>query len=252
MLAAIALTACVTARCDYIDDALPTDSARQVLRHDGFGVIYDKAAGEYGVVVYEVNKTKLTPDRNRVKASFKACPLCRSLPATKFANAKGMPKNMYLDKSHAYPSESARGDMNRMKGTFVTCNILPCPHGFNAGADLRLEEHERDLAMAGHRVVVIKAPIHKGVEERMNGDGPLVPSRIVKVMSVDGEYPVSYVFDNITDSDYKDNIVTLDSARAEIGIDVFPVVVYYHRGDALHADGIPHEHPHEVRIYKSK
>lgn len=95
-----------------------------------------------------------------------------------------------FDRGHMCPAKDRSSDMDALKATFITTNIVPQSHPNNAGAWERFEDHCRTLAGHGKELYIVAGPYGQGGEGTKGraaaiADGQVVvPAKTWKVVLV--------------------------------------------------------------------
>ena len=135
-------------------------------------------------------------------------------------------KNSGYDRGHLVPAGDRRMSFEAYNETFLTSNISPQDHDFNAGIWNRLEQKVRYWAEKYDGVYVVTGGVLKGKMKTIGEENVSVPNEFYKIV-VDfsnGEYKaVAFLIPNKPSSEsFYEYAVSIDEVEAKTGIDFFP------------------------------
>ncbi|WP_338732942.1 DNA/RNA non-specific endonuclease [Mangrovimonas cancribranchiae] len=199
---------------------LPTSTTGQVVHHHGYSLSYSEPNEQAEWVAYELKENQL------VNSNFKR-PYFEidSTVKTSAAHWRNYKRSGY-DRGHLCPAADREFDYNLYVETFLTSNISPQEHEFNAGVWNRLEQKIRYWAKRYRGVYVITGGILKGNMKTIGEERVSVPNQFYKiVMDYNGGNPKALAFliphENSTRPLYN-FVVSIDSVETLTGIDFFP------------------------------
>lgn len=137
-------------------------------------------------------------------------------------------KNSGYDRGHLCPAGDRGYDYDRYFETFLTSNISPQDHDFNAGIWNSLEQKVRYWAGRYDGVYVITGGILKNGLKTIGEERVSVPEEFYKIV-VDkskGRYKVAaFIIPNTpTDDSFYEYVTSVDAIEAKTGIDFFPAL----------------------------
>jgi endonuclease G len=135
-------------------------------------------------------------------------------------------KNSGYDRGHLCPAGDRRMSFEAYNETFLTSNISPQDHDFNAGIWNRLEQKVRYWAEKYDGVYIVTGGVLKENLKTIGDENVSVPNKFYKIIvdASGGNYKaVAFLIPNKPSSEsfYK-YTVSIDEVEAKTGIDFFP------------------------------
>lgn len=155
---------------------LPTSTTGQIVHHEGYSLSYSEPNEQAEWVAYELKKEHLS------KTNFKR-PYFEIDKAvkTKAAHWRNYKKSGY-DRGHLCPAGDRKYSKEAHDETFLTSNISPQTHAFNAGVWNRLEQKVRYWARKYDGVFVVTGGVLKGRMKAIGEEEVSVPNQFYKVL----------------------------------------------------------------------
>lgn len=199
---------------------MPTSTTGQIVHHNGYSLSYSEANEQAEWVAYELKRNQLS------KTNFKR-PYFEIDNAVKTGAASWRNyKNSGYDKGHLCPAADRRYSKSAHDETFLTSNISPQDHKFNAGIWNTLEQKVRYWAQKYDGVFVVTGGVLKGHMKTIGTEKVTVPNQFYKVLiDANNGTPKVLAFlmphENSSQPLYK-FVVSVDEVEALTGIDFFP------------------------------
>ncbi len=199
---------------------LPASSTGEVVHHEYFTLSYSEKDEQAEWVAYALNKSDLS------KNEFERPYFVQDKSVkTRSADWRNYKKSGY-DRGHLCPAGDRRFSFEAYNETFLTSNISPQNHDFNAGIWNRLEQKVRFWAKKYHGVYVVSGGILKGNLKTLGEENVSVPNEFYKIVvdASDGNYKaISFIIPNKKSSEpFYRYVVSIDEIEAKTGIDFFP------------------------------
>ncbi|MBD0830740.1 DNA/RNA non-specific endonuclease [Aestuariibaculum sediminum] len=199
---------------------LPTSTTGQVIHHDGYSLSYNEAYEQAEWVAYELKKTHLS------KSNFDR-PYFEIDDAVKTGAASWRNyKNSGYGRGHLCPAGDKRYSKQAYDETFLTSNISPQDHDFNAGVWNTLEQKVRYWASKYNGVFVVTGGVLQLGLKTIGTENVAVPEYFYKVIiDVNSGEPKMIGFLMPNQSSNKplyDFVVKVDTIEKLTGIDFFP------------------------------
>lgn len=201
---------------------LPTSTTNQIIHHQNYSLSYSEPHEQAEWVAYELKASHLS-STNHKRPYFEIDDAVKT-GAAHWRNYK----NSGYDKGHLCPAGDRRFTKTAHDETFLTSNISPQEHEFNAGIWNRLEQKTRYWAKKHNGVFVVTGGILENNLKTIGDEGVAVPNQFYKIIldnSNDKVKMLAFLIDH-KDSDlplYK-FVVSVDSIEALTGIDFFPML----------------------------
>ena len=199
---------------------LPTSTTGQIIHHNGYSLSYNEEFEQAEWVAYELKKEHLS--KNNFKRPYFEIDKAVKTNAANWRNYK---KSGY-DKGHLCPAGDRRYSKAAHDETFLTSNISPQEHKFNAGLWNRIEQKTRYWAGRYNGVFVVTGGVLKGKMKTIGDEAVAVPNQFYKII-LDYNNGVPKVIAFLTP--HKDSkeplynyVVSVNSVEALTGIDFFP------------------------------
>ncbi|RAJ14483.1 DNA/RNA non-specific endonuclease [Olleya aquimaris] len=155
---------------------LPTSTTGQIVHHEGYSLSYSEPHEQAEWVAYELKKSHLS------NANFKR-PYFEIDEAVKTGAAHWRNyKQSGYDRGHLCPAGDRKYSQAAHDETFLTSNISPQKHEFNAGIWNRLEQKTRYWASKYDGVFVISGGVLKGNLKTIGEEKVAVPNQFYKVL----------------------------------------------------------------------
>jgi len=201
---------------------LPTSTTNQIVHHQNYSLSYSEPHEQAEWVAYELKASHLS-STNHKRPYFEI----DSAVNTGAAHWRNYKKSGY-DKGHLCPAGDRRFTKEAHDETFLTSNITPQEHQFNAGVWNRLEQKVRYWAKKNDGVFVITGGVLENNLKSIGDEAVSVPNQFFKVIldNTNGKIKMLAFLMEHKDSDvplYK-FVVPVDSIEALTGIDFFPVL----------------------------
>jgi len=199
---------------------LPTSTTGQIVHHQNYSLSYSEDHEQAEWVAYELKKSHLS-STNHKRPYFEIDKAVK----TKAAHWRNYKKSGY-DRGHLCPAGDRRFTKQAHDETFLTSNISPQEHQFNAGVWNRLEQKVRYWAKKNDGIFVVTGGVLKNGLKTIGAENVTVPNQFYKVIldHTNGKTKVLAFLLNHKDSDlplYK-FVVSVDEVEALTGIDFFP------------------------------
>lgn len=199
---------------------LPTSTTGQIVHHNGYSLSYSEKHEQSEWVAYELKKEHLS--KNEFKRPYFEIDEAVKSGAASWRNYK---KSGY-DKGHLCPAGDKRYTKEAHDETFLTSNITPQKHDFNAGLWNRLEQKTRYWASRYDGVFVITGGVLKGNMKSIGEEDVSVPNQFYKViLDFNNGDPKMIAFlmpHKESRSPLYNYVVSVDKLESLTGIDFFP------------------------------
>ena len=199
---------------------LPTGTTGQIIHHKGYSLSYVEKYEQAEWVAYELKKEHLS--KNEFKRPYFEIDNAVKTDAASWKNYKGSG----YDKGHLCPAGDRRYSKEAFDETFLTSNISPQEHNFNAGLWNRIEQKTRYWASRYNGVFVVTGAVLNGQMETIGEEDVAVPNQFYKII-LDYNRGQPKVIAFLTPHEasnvpiYK-FVVSVDEVEALTGIDFFP------------------------------
>jgi endonuclease G len=193
-----------------------------VVHHQNYSLSYSEPHEQAEWVAYELSVSHLS-SINHKRPYFEI----DSAVKTGAADWRNY-KNSGYDRGHLCPAGDRRFTKQAHDETFLTSNISPQEHQFNAGVWNRLEQKVRYWAKRYDGVFVVTGGVLKNELKTIGDEDVAVPNQFYKVIMdvTNGKPKVLAFLMNHEDSDLPlyEFVVSVDAIEALTGIDFFPVL----------------------------
>jgi len=198
---------------------LPTSTTGQIVHHEGYSLSYSEPHEQAEWVAYELKKSHLS-NTNFKRPYFEVDKAVK----TKAASWKNYKKSGY-DRGHLCPAGDRKYSKAAHDETFLTSNISPQIHDFNAGIWNRLEQKVRYWANKYNGVFVVSGGVLKGNMKTIGKEKVAVPNQFYKVL-IDNNSGATKVLAFLlphedSNKPLYDFVVPVDKIEALTGIDFF-------------------------------
>ncbi|MCI2228986.1 DNA/RNA non-specific endonuclease [Polaribacter sp. MSW13] len=199
---------------------LPTSTTGQIVKHNGYTLSYSEKHEQAEWVAYSLNVKDIVYT-NRKRPFFNEDPQVK----TKSAHWKSY-KNSGYDRGHLCPAGDRRSTKERFNETFLTSNISPQKHDFNAGIWNRLEQKTRYWAKKYNHLYVITGGVLEHNLQTIGKDKVSVPKQFYKIM-LDYTQPeikaIAFLLPHQeSNKPLSHFVVSIDEVESKTGIDFFP------------------------------
>ena len=155
---------------------LPTSTTGQIVHHEGYSLSYSEPHEQAEWVAYELKKSHLS-NTNFKRPYFEVDKSVK----TKAAHWRSY-KNSGYDRGHLCPAGDRKYSQFTHDETFLTSNISPQKHEFNAGVWNRLEQKVRYWANRNDGVFVVTGGILQNNLKTIGDDKVSVPNKFYKII----------------------------------------------------------------------
>lgn len=197
---------------------LPTSTTGAIVTHAYYTLSYVEEHEQAEWVAYRLTKGH-TKYNNFKRPYFEIDPLVK----TKAAHWKNYKKSGY-DRGHLCPAADRKFNKKAFEETFLTSNISPQKHNFNAGIWNNLEKQVRYWVKKEKELYIVTGPVFKNTNKSIGFEKVTVPSHFYKVVLKMGKHPklISFLLPHQTSSNpITDYVVTTDELEEMLGIDFF-------------------------------
>ena len=199
---------------------LPTSTTNQIIHHQNYSLSYSEPHEQAEWVAYELKSSHLSAT-NHKRPYFEIDNAVKT-GAAHWRNYK----NSGYDRGHLCPAGDRRFSKEAHDQTFLTSNITPQEHQFNAGVWNRLEQKVRYWAKKYNGVYVVTGGVLKNGLNTIGDEDVTVPNQFYKVIldNANGNTKILAFLMNHQDSDLPlyEFVVSVDTIEALTGIDFFP------------------------------
>jgi len=205
---------------EFDDTFLPSSTTGAIIKHNFFTLSYSEKHEQAEWVAYELSKKDLS------KNEFERPNFIEDKKVkTKSADWRNY-KNSGYDRGHLCPAGDRRNSFEAYNETFLTSNISPQNHDFNAGIWNRLEQKVRFWAEKYDGVYVVTGGVLHGNMKTIGEENVSVPNEFYKIIvdaSEENYRAIAFVIPNEpTSESFYEFAVSIDEIEAKTGIDFFP------------------------------
>lgn len=210
----------VKAKENTNDYFLPTSTTGEVVHHQGYSLSYSELYEQAEWVAYELKKSQLS--HNNFNRPYFEIDKAVKTGAANWRNYK----NSGYDRGHLCPAADRTYSIEAYNETFLTSNISPQEHEFNAGIWNALEQKVRYWANKYHGVFVVTGGVLKEGLLTIGEEHVAVPKQFYKII-LDNNHGsikmIAFLMPNANSIKplYK-FVVSVDSIEKLTGIDFFP------------------------------
>ncbi|MGC1204674.1 MAG: DNA/RNA non-specific endonuclease [Flavobacteriaceae bacterium] len=199
---------------------LPTSTTGGIIHHESYSLSYSETHEQAEWVAYELKKSHLS--NSNYKRPYFEIDKAVKTGAAHWRNYK----NSGYDRGHLCPA----GDRNYSKSahdeTFLTSNISPQNHEFNAGIWNSLEQKTRYWASKYDGVFVVTGGVLKGEMQTIGDEEVSIPNQFYKVL-IDNNSGKTKMIGFLmphqnSNKPLYEFVVSVDSIEKLTGIDFFP------------------------------
>lgn len=197
----------------------PSSTTAAKVVHAFYQLSYSEKHEQAEWVAYELKKSHLS------KNDFKRPYFVEDKKVESYSADWRNYKNSGYDRGHLCPAGDRRFNYDAYHETFLTSNISPQNHDFNAGVWNRLEQKVRYWANQYDGVFVITGGVLKDGLQTIGDERVAVPQEFYKIV-VDGSgsdlKTIAFLIPNKkTSKSFYDFVVTVDEIESKTGIDFF-------------------------------
>ncbi|WP_166967871.1 DNA/RNA non-specific endonuclease [Yeosuana marina] len=199
---------------------LPTSTTGQIVHHNGYSLSYNEPYEQAEWVAYELKKSQLS--NNNFERPYFEIDKAVKTGAASWKNYK----NSGYDRGHLCPAGDREYDINAYNETFLTSNISPQEHDFNAGIWNTLEQKTRYWANKYDGVFVVTGGILQDGLKTIGDEHVAVPNQFYKIILDNNHGKIKMIaflmpHENSNKPLYS-FVVSVDSIEKLTGIDFFP------------------------------
>ncbi|TXD46828.1 DNA/RNA non-specific endonuclease [Polaribacter sp. IC073] len=198
---------------------LPTSTTNQVVHHQNYSLSYSEKHEQAEWVAYELKASHISTT-NYKRPYFEI----DNAVKTKAAHWRNYKKSGY-DKGHLCPAADRRFSKSAHDETFLTSNISPQEHRFNAGIWNRLEQKVRYWAKKNDGVFVITGGVLEHNLKTIGSEAVAVPNQFYKVILDKTKGKIKMLAFLMPHKESKLSlykfVVSVDTVEALTGIDFF-------------------------------
>lgn len=199
---------------------LPSSTTGQVVHHNGYSLSYSEQHEQAEWVAYELKKSHLS-NVNRKRPYFEIDKAVKT-GAAHWRNYK----NSGYDRGHLCPAGDKRYSKDAHDETFLTSNVSPQEHKFNAGIWNTLEQKTRYWARKYDGVFVVTGGVLKGNMYSIGDEYVSVPNQFYKIVLDNNKGQVKMIAFLMPHEDSKkplyEFVVSVDHVEALTAVDFFP------------------------------
>jgi len=208
-----------TVKTDTNEYFLPTSTTGQIVHHDGYSLSYSEPHEQSEWVAYELKKSHLS--NSNFKRPYFEIDKAVKTGAAHWRNYK---KSGY-DRGHLCPAGDRKYSQTAHDETFLTSNISPQEHSFNAGVWNTLEQKVRYWASKYNGVFVVTGGVLNGNMKTIGDEEVSVPNQFYKVLIDNNTGKTKMIaflvpHENSNEPLYK-FVVSVDDIEQLTGIDFF-------------------------------
>ena len=209
-----------TAKANTNEYFLPSSTTGEIVHHNNYSLSYNEKHEQAEWVAYELKKSHLS-NTNHKRPYFEIDKAVK----TGAANWRNY-KNSGYDRGHLCPAGDRRFTKTAHDETFLTSNISPQEHNFNAGIWNTLEQKVRYWAKKYDGVFVVTGGVLNGNMKSIGDENVSVPNQFYKVLIDTNSGDTKMIGFLIPHEDSKkplyEFVVPVDEIESLTGIDFFP------------------------------
>ena len=198
---------------------LPTSTTGQVVHHNHYSLSYSEPHEQAEWVAYELKKEHLS--KKEFKRPYFEIDNAVKTKAAHWRNYK----NSGYDRGHLCPAGDRKFTKTAHDETFLTSNISPQKHAFNAGIWNRLEQKVRYWARKNDGVFVITGGVLENNLQTIGSENVAVPKKFYKVILDKTSSKIKMIAFLVPHKDSKlplyKFVVSVNKIEALTGIDFF-------------------------------
>jgi len=201
---------------------LPTSTTGAIIHHSYYSLSYSEKHEQAEWVAYELKKNQVK-NRNFKRPYFEVDPAVKS----KSAHWRNYKKSGY-DRGHLCPAGDREFSKSAYNETFLTSNISPQEHNFNAGVWNRLEQKVRYWAKKYDGVYIVTGGILEDKIDAIGTERVTVPGSFYKIIYDRSGGKVRMLAFLMEHKESKEPLYTfvtsVDEIEKRTGIDFFPAL----------------------------
>lgn len=205
---------------EFSEDYLPKSTYNVVVTHKYFTLSYAEPHEQSEWVAYELRKDQI------VNNDFKRPYFVEDRKVKSGSADWRNYKNSGYDRGHLVAAADREFSENAYHETFLTSNISPQNHDFNAGIWNRLEQKTRYWAKRYNGVYVVTGGVLKDGLKTIGTEKVSVPDAFYKILVdvSEGEHKaIAFLIPTkATSASFYDYVVSIDEVEEQTGIDFFP------------------------------
>ncbi len=200
-------------------DFLPS-STNQVIHHSTYSLSYSEKHEQAEWTAHILRESDIT-NNNFKRPYFEI----DNMVKTGAAHWRNYKKSGY-DRGHLVPAGDRTGSKKVYEETFLTSNISPQEHEFNAGIWNRLEQKTRYYAKRYDELYVVTGPVFKGNMDEIGTENVTVPSAFYKIIyrqdnNDDGKILAFLMPHQASSKSIYEYVTSVDEIERLTGIDFF-------------------------------
>ncbi|MCB4807691.1 DNA/RNA non-specific endonuclease [Tamlana sp. 62-3] len=199
---------------------LPTSTTGQIVHHNGYSLSYSETHEQAEWVAYELKKEHLA-NTNFKRPYFEIDEAVKTT-AAHWRNYK----NSGYDRGHLCPAGDRKYSKTAHDETFLTSNISPQEHEFNAGIWNTLEQKVRYWASKYNGLFVVTGGVLRGNMKTIGSENVSVPNKFFKVLidnNTGNTKMIAFLLPHEnSQKPLYEFVVSVDDIEALTGIDFFP------------------------------
>lgn len=199
---------------------LPTSTTDQIIHHQAYSLSYNEYFEQAEWVAYELKKEHLS-NTNFKRPYFEIDKAVK----TKAAHWKNYKQSGY-DRGHLCPAADRKYSKTTHDETFLTSNISPQMHDFNAGIWNLLEQKVRYWARKYDGIFIVTGGVLKGELKTIGDERVGVPNYFYKVLldyNNDNPKMIAFLMEHENSNlPLYSFVVPVDTIERLTGIDFFP------------------------------
>lgn len=199
---------------------LPTSTTGQIIHHEGYSLSYKESYEQAEWVAYELKKSHLS--NTNFKRPYFEIDKAVKTGAADWRNYK----NSGYDRGHLCPAADRRYSQFVHDETFLTSNISPQDHEFNAGIWNSLEQKVRYWASKYNGVFVVTGGILQNGLKTIGDEQVAVPNQFYKIIldNNNGDFKIiAFLLPNEnSNKPLHEFVVSVDLIEKLTDIDFFP------------------------------
>lgn len=201
---------------------LPTSTTGQVVKHNYYTLSYNEKHEQPEWVAHQLKASHVAKNHFK-RPYFEVDPRVD----TKSAHWRNYKKSGY-DRGHLCPAGDRTFDKKAYNETFLTSNISPQNHGFNAGIWNDLEKRIRYWLKKDKQYYIVTGPIFENTNTTIGTEKVTVPTHFYKIiLKYDSGKAKCIAFlipHNTTHRNYREFVVPVDVLESKLNIDFFPAL----------------------------
>lgn len=201
---------------------LPTSTTKQIINHTYYSLSYDEEYEQAEWVAYELKSSYLK--NNDFKRPYF---IEDNMVSSGSADWRDY-RNSGFDKGHLCPAGDMEFNVNAYNETFLTSNIAPQDHEFNAGIWNRLEQKIRFWADKYKGLYIVTGGVLEPSLKKIGREQVAVPKQFYKIVvqQANGQYKmIAFLIPNkSSELPLFNYVVSVDLIEQKTGIDFFPAL----------------------------